>query len=77
MTGIVNLLGSYPFFGGLVTVVAGIAFVVWDYMRLERTGRWLAHVSTARWIAVTLGVLSVILMGSRFVAMVWKNHTGI
>lgn len=77
MTGIVNLLGSFPFVGGLVAVVAGIAFLVWDYIRLERSGRWLAYVPTARRFAIMLTVISVILMGSRFVAVVWKNHTGI
>jgi hypothetical protein len=77
MTSIVDLLGSSPFLGGLVAVVAGIAFLAWEYMRLEQSGRWLAQVLTVRRTAITLGVISVVLMGSRFVAVAIQNHTSL
>jgi hypothetical protein len=68
--GIVNLLGSHTVIGGLIAVLAGIAFLAWDYIRLEQSGRWLAYALTVRRIAITLTVISVILMGSRFVSVV-------
>lgn len=70
---IVNLLGNNPIIGGLVAVTAGIAFLTWDYIRLEQSGRWLAYAVTVRWIAITLTLISVILMGSRFVSVVSSN----
>ena len=71
--GIVNLLGSDPVFGGLITALAGIAFLAWEYMRLEPSGRWLGYARTFQLLAVILAVMSAILMGSRFVAVVQAN----
>jgi hypothetical protein len=71
--GIVNLLGSNPVLGGLMTALAIIAFLVWEYIRLEPSGRWLGYAQTFLLFAVTLAVISVILMGSRFVAVVQAN----
>ena len=71
--GIVNLLGSNPILGGLITALATIAFLAWEYIRLEPSGRWLGYAQTFRFFAVTLAVISVILMGSRFVAVVQAN----
>jgi hypothetical protein len=68
--GIANLLGSHTVIGGLIAVLAGIAFLAWDYIRLEQSGRWLAYALTVRRIAITLTVISVILMGSRFISVV-------
>jgi len=71
--GIINLLGSNPALGGLITALAAIAFLAWEYMRLEPSGRWLGYARTFQVFAVTLAVISVILMGSRFVAVVQAN----
>jgi len=71
--GIVNLLGSNPVFGGLITTLAVIAVLAWEYIRLAPSGRWLGHARTFRLLAVTLAVISAILMGSRFVAVVHAN----
>jgi hypothetical protein len=65
--GIAHLLGSQPIVGGLITVLAGIALLMWDYIRLEPSSRWLVHASTVRRIAIALAIVSVILIGSRFV----------
>jgi hypothetical protein len=70
---IANLLGNHTVIGGLIAVLAGIAFLAWDYIRLEQSGRWLAYALTVRRIAITLTVISVILMGSRFVSVVSSN----
>lgn len=67
--GIVNLLGSHAFFGGVIAVLAGITFVAWDYVRLEPSGRWLSYALTMRRIAVVLAVISAILIVSRFVSV--------
>ena len=73
---IVNLLGRYPVIGGLITVLAAVAFLAWDYIRLEQSGRWLAYALRVRRIAITLTVMSVILMGSRFFSVV-SSHGGL
>lgn len=66
---ILSLLGGNPFIGGTLTVLAGIASIAWEYMRLESGGRWLAYVVTAKKIAITLAIISIILMVSRFIAV--------
>lgn len=71
--GIVNLLGSNPVLGGLITALAAVVFLAWEYIRLEPSGRWLEHARTFQFLAVTLAVMSAILMGSRFVAVVQAN----
>jgi hypothetical protein len=70
--GIVNILGSHTIIGGLIAVLAGVAFLAWDYIRLERGGRWLAYALPVRRIAISLAVLSVVLMASRFVSVVYS-----
>jgi hypothetical protein len=68
--GIADLLGGHIFIGGVVTVLAGIAFLTWEYIRLESSGRWLAYALPVRRIAILLTVISVVLIGSRFVSVV-------
>ena len=68
--GIADLLGSRPFFGGVIAVLAGITFVAWDYVRLEPSGRWLSYALTIRRIAIVLAVISTILIASRFVFVI-------
>jgi hypothetical protein len=68
MNGITNLLGGNPIIGGLITVLAGIAFLTVEYIRLKRGAR-----SHTRALAITLTVMSVMLMGSRFVSVVSKH----
>jgi hypothetical protein len=70
---IANLLGNHTVIGGLIAVLAGISFLIWDYIRLEQSGRWLAYAVTVRRIAIILTVISVILTGSRFVSVVSSN----
>ncbi|TVZ07109.1 hypothetical protein EAS64_07285 [Trebonia kvetii] len=66
---IVNLLGGHTLFGGLITILAGIAWLTWDYSRMDRSGRFIAYVLTTRRIAITLTVISIIFMGARFVSV--------
>lgn len=70
---IANSLGSHVVMGGLIAVLAGLTFLAWEYMRLERSGRWLPYALTMQRIAITLTVISVILMGSRFISVVASN----
>lgn len=72
MNGIANALGSHQIIGGLITVLACITFLSLEYIRLKQSARLLAYALTVRRIAITLTVISVILMGSRFVAVVSK-----
>ena len=71
--GLVNFLGNEVVAGGLITALAGIAFLAWEYLRLEPGGRWAVHALAARRIAVTLTLAAVILMASRFVYVVSVN----
>ena len=70
-----NLLGGYPVIGVLSAVLAGIALLTWEYIRLEPGDRWDAYAPTARRIAVTLAIISAVLIGSRFVSVL--SHGGI
>jgi hypothetical protein len=74
--GFANFLGNRAVIGGLITVLASIAFLAWDYIRLEQSGRWLAYALPVRRIAITLTVISVIVMGSRFISVV-SSHGGV
>lgn len=76
MNSIVNLVGGHLVIGALITVLAGIAFVAWDYLRLQRSARWLSYALIVRRIAITLTVIALILIGSRFVAVV-SSHGGV
>lgn len=69
---IIDLLGSHPSIGVLMTALAVIASLTWEYIRLEPSGRWLAHRLTVRRVAVTLAVISIVLLASRFAA-VWTH----
>jgi hypothetical protein len=70
---IVNLLAGHILIGGVVTVLAGVAFLTWEYIRLEASGRWLGYALSVRWIAISLTIISVVLMGSRFISVVANN----
>jgi hypothetical protein len=70
---IVNLLAGHILIGGVVAVLAGVAFLTWEYIRLESSGRWLGYALSVRWIAISLTVISVVLMGSRFISVVSNN----
>ena len=70
---IVDQLGRHTLFGGLITVLAALAWVTWDYSRLERSGRFFFYRLTTRRIAITLTLISIILIGTRFVSVVSLN----
>jgi hypothetical protein len=72
---VVDLLGGNGFIGVVIGVLACITLFTWDYIRLEPSGRWLAHTSTVRGIGIGLAIVSVILIGSRFVDVL--SHHGI
>jgi hypothetical protein len=73
---VIGLLGSQPIPGILITVLAVMASLTWEYIRLEPSGRWLSYRLAARRVAVTLAVIAVILIGSRF-ATVWTLNNGL
>lgn len=74
--GLVNLLGGYPVVGGLIAFLACVALIAWDYIRFEWSGRWIANAFTVRRIGITLAVISMILMLSRFISVV-SSHSGL
>ena len=71
--GLVNLLGRQIVLGGLCTVLAGIAFLSWEYLRLGPGGRWLSYAVTTRRVAIVLFLISALLMICRFVYVVSVN----
>ena len=73
---VIDILGGHPIIAILITVLASIACLTWEYIRLEPSGRWLAYSLTARRLALTLAVISIILIGSRFAA-VWTSVSGV
>lgn len=72
---IIEFLGSYPDISILLTVFAVIMFLAFEYIRLDPSGRWLDHSLTIRRIAITLAVISAILIVSRF-ANIWTINNG-
>lgn len=72
---IIEFLGSYPFIGGLLTVLAVISFLAREYIHLDPTGRWFHHALKVQRIAITLAVVSAILIVSRF-SHVWTIDNG-
>lgn len=69
MHGMLYLLGRYPIAGVLTVLAAGIAFIAWEYIRMERDTRRIAHLPFVRRAALITTVLSVVLIISRFVAV--------
>ena len=70
MDSFILFLSRHPAVGVPVTVIAVIAFVVWDYIR-TRGGSWqLTYLPVVRFVAIAACFLSLVLMTSRFFA-VW------
>lgn len=72
---IVEFLGRYPLPGGLLAALAVVAFFAYEYIRLDPNGRWAGRRTTTRRIAMTLALISVVLIASRF-ANIWTINNG-
>jgi hypothetical protein len=69
MRGVLYFLGNHPAAGVVTVIIAVVAFIFWEYIRMENSLRRLTYLSFVRWVAVSAGILSVVLMVSRFVAV--------
>ena len=67
--GIVHGLGDHPIPGLLVTVLAGVALLAWEYLRLTRSSSPSQYLSLIRIAAVALTVISVAMIACRFLAI--------
>lgn len=69
MRDILHVLGGYPAPGVIVVVLAGAALLFWEYQRLSGHSHTVSYMPRLRVIAVSLTVLSAVLITSRFVFM--------
>jgi hypothetical protein len=67
--GVVHGLGDHPVIGVLVTVLAGVALLDWEYLRLTRSSNSSQYLSVIRITAVALTVISVAMIACRFLAV--------
>jgi hypothetical protein len=69
MRSFLHALGGYPLPGVIVVVLAGAGLLFWEYQRLSGSAHPASYMPRLRVIAVSLTVLSVVLITSRFVYM--------
>jgi len=69
MHSILHVLGGYPVVGVLVLLLACIALLFWDYLRLAASSALASYLPRVRLAAVSLTVLSAVLIASRFIYM--------
>ena len=66
MRSILHVLGGYPVAGLLVVLLACVALLFWDYLRLAASSAFSSYLPHVRLAAVSLTVLSAVLIASRF-----------
>lgn len=69
MYSVMHVLGGYPLAGVLAVVLAGAALLFWEYLRLTGPSRVSEYLPLLRVVAVSLTILSVVLITSRFLFM--------
>ena len=65
-----GILGGNPVVGVLACIVASIALIVCEYIRLTGDTRWSAYLPLVRIISIAAAFISVVLIASRFI-YVW------
>jgi hypothetical protein len=63
----VNALGGHPAIGVVVFIVASVALITGEYIRLTRDSRRLAYMPLIRIISMTAVFVSIVLIASRFI----------
>lgn len=69
MYSVMHVLGGYPLPGVLTVVLAGAALLFWEYLRLAGPSGASRYLPRLQVIAVSLAILSVVLITSRFLFM--------
>ena len=67
---VISHLGNLPTLGVLITVLACLLCLSWEYIRMQPDGRWVSYAVIARRAAVILTVIAFLLIGCHF-ATVW------
>jgi hypothetical protein len=67
MRSILHAFGGYPVVGVLAVLLACAALFFWDYLRLAASSAYSRYLPRVRLAAVSLTVLSVVLIASRFI----------
>jgi hypothetical protein len=67
MRSILHAVGGYPVVGVLAVLLACTALLFWDYLRLAASSAFSMYLPRVRLAAVSLTVLSVVLIASRFI----------
>lgn len=62
-------LGEHPIAGAIVALLAAAIIIVSEYIRLKKQDRWLIYLPFVQAVGVVAVILSVLLMASRFVAV--------
>ena len=62
-----NALGGHPVIGVVAFIVASVALITGEYIRLTRDSRQLAYMPLIRIISMTAVFVSIVLIASRFI----------
>jgi hypothetical protein len=63
----VSALGGHPVIGVVAFIVAGVALIAGEYIRLTGDSRRLAYIPLIRIISMTAVFVSIVLIASRFI----------
>jgi K+ transporter len=63
----VNALGGHPVIGVVAFIVASVALITGEYIRLTGDSRRLAYMPLIRIISMTAVFVSIVLIASRFI----------
>ena len=70
MRNIIDWLGGHPLPGVVIVLVAGAAFLLYEILGLRRSAAGYRYMPIVLGIAMATTVISLVLMGSRFIAVV-------
>jgi hypothetical protein len=70
---VVEALGNRVLPGIVAAVLASLALLTWEYIRLEPSGQHILYAVAARRTGVTLGVIAMIIIVCRFIT-VWAAN---
>jgi hypothetical protein len=69
MRNIIDWLGGHPLPGVVVVLVAGAAFLLYEILNLRRSATGSRYMPIVLGIAMAATVISLVLMGSRFITV--------
>lgn len=70
MRNIITWLGGHPLPGVVVVLAGGAAFLLWEYLNVRRSATRSKFMPIILGVAMATTVISLVLMGSRFITVV-------